>query len=170
MISWLDRMERIQLFDNYLKFQIHNASIKRPSSTLRVQRLLKLALHPAALLTSFITTAHEIPDFTMQLQTYFQGIQDAERPPPPSLRPTVPLPSIPSPTSLNVWYRVKFMTPNIQVDSANDFVDIAVSRPRGNPNDDQGTPARFDPVLVRDMSVNERTSFGVRCESLSFFH
>ncbi|KZS88776.1 hypothetical protein SISNIDRAFT_489810 [Sistotremastrum niveocremeum HHB9708] len=42
-----------------------------------------------------------------------------------------------------------------------DFVDVAIARPRSNPLNDTGTPARFDPVLVRKPDVEDAKAFGI---------
>ncbi|KZS87562.1 hypothetical protein SISNIDRAFT_490917 [Sistotremastrum niveocremeum HHB9708] len=105
-----------------------------------------------------ITKLHDIPTFPADLETFFKAQQPPlPRPTTRSVAPTL----VPTPQQLAVYKRVKFISADLQMDSAKDIVDVANATPcKPATSRSAEVPARYDSVLVDVEDVSE-DAFGV---------
>ncbi|KZS87558.1 hypothetical protein SISNIDRAFT_419416, partial [Sistotremastrum niveocremeum HHB9708] len=158
MIAWLARIERVGLFKSFVNYQQNGALPLPKRVTTRVKHQQVLALHATVFAVEHITKLHDIPTFPADLETFFKALQPSlPRPTTRSVAPTL----VPTPQQLAVYKRVKFISADLQMDSAKDIVDVANATPcKPATSRSAEVPARYDSVLVDVDDVGE-DAFGV---------
>lgn len=177
MIAWLDRKERTRLFAQHLQYETTHLPPPPLLRNRHTKPTITVALVPKSLKVSYIVHKdnYDLPDFQRHLAAYFDNLQADNLQADAAQRSRIA-----APKSLDVWQRIKFTNPNPQLDSAVDFVDVAVAAPPRkasnkavntlNNENARMLPAQYDPILVHNYAVDADKAYGVQRKSSSVYY
>jgi len=154
MCTWLERREKLHLFGAYHAWRHDTAydSRKRPPSiqthlAIEYAKWPTVPSCPTERLKKNQKATHFDEALTKFLEKYCKEQWAAKRMgrniPSDFVIPPIPL--------VNVWYRMKFYTPDLQIEDAPDTLDIAHAEPaRKSAASGTSLKSRFDAVLVEE--------------------
>ncbi len=156
MIRWLTRREKIFLFEArflWLQGRIKRRYTKTSSDFSHISIARKPSLRNVSIDT--VVKAYGATDFSKALKTFiaqYRDISDHPRYRARSSDQNIPLHF----NHVDIWHRVKFTTPSVQLSTAPDIRDIADATPiRVRHGKEAASPARFDTVFVNDTGAEE---------------
>jgi len=148
MIHWLERRERVFSFETHIQWRMGGLeTIVKPR---RPRPPVSTAIEPTSRNVSFATLSsdHGAVSFVPALQTFIAQHRDPAQHR-YTLRHTDINVEIPF-SGVDVWHRVKFLVPNLQVDDEPDTLHSAHVAPAHLSANGKLLPARFDTVLIND--------------------
>ncbi|KAI0037300.1 hypothetical protein FA95DRAFT_1507106, partial [Auriscalpium vulgare] len=143
MIWWLERHDKVAMFDVHVRWLLGELPSTKPARR-PLPRTISIAKKPNSARVPFtvLSRSHHAPDFPSALQQYIGSIsKTAER---PRRRGQHSFEDLVLPFKIvDVWHRIKFSLPNLQLDTSPSFNNTVIAQPSSSTASE-----RFDTVLV----------------------
>ncbi len=156
MIIWLIRHEKMKAFEIRLQWQQGLMPAPRPRRrrTQFIKVGMQLAKNPSATSVSFAKLATDYGALHFE-EAVNRFISDYKDPPKDNRRRRISFYSVPF-NAVDVWHRVKFGVPNLQVlDASATLQSVHVEPKRDGEVSGRVLPARFDTVIVNESPESE---------------
>ncbi|KAI0038344.1 hypothetical protein FA95DRAFT_1613456 [Auriscalpium vulgare] len=143
MIWWLERHDKVAMFDVHVRWLLGELPSTKPAQR-PLPRTISIAKKPnsARIPFTILSRSHHAPDFPSALQQYIGSIsKTAER---PRRRGQRSFEDLVLPFKVvDVWHRIKFSLPNLQLDTSPSFNNTVIAQPSSSTASE-----RFNTVLV----------------------